>query len=422
METWTEFPVVNDLLNAVPAPKYDFRPVQDGSLTEDGLLRAKYHANSASVKQIPPITWLIRGNTDNFLKFARGTVTDQYHQGHYSQPQYIDAPWPKYLSGFNPPDRDTTLIHAGEEGVVMSSYIHTVYPVTRLGRYSKMRIGNQSYRMGNILTLPEDTVSFKAKLRYVHKSSNGNIKHPGEFRIMSLRSDLKLAAWVPLDVSRSMDAGNRRLQVLLPIEYKRHNTFIKDDLDSSTLSHTDPRVPAAVRDYVAYGHLFAGFASPPPPPSPANVWTQPPAVARVPVLVGLGQGEQFEDDEANDPVDQDVLDGLQYHRGHDQVMRDQEVVKPDANIPPPKAVITSNVRQMSAYSASDVTRWAALMNGDVQIMAEFAMMVQQSTAPEQWDAGVGDYAVLGDVWDSGHWMAGLFGQVVWCWLWYVTRL
>ncbi|KAJ3956492.1 hypothetical protein N0V92_006968 [Colletotrichum tropicale] len=408
------FPVVNHLIDEVPAPKYGSRILNDDPLTEDGLSRAKYHENSASVKQMAPITYLIRGNVRNLLEFGKCIALDQLSQGHYHQQQIIDAQ-PKSLSAFHPPDKDMTLVHAGETGVVMSSYLHTVYPVTRLAQYTKR---NQNVTMNNILTLPEDTVSFNARLRFEHKSTSGAIKNPGEFRKMTLRCDLKIGVCALVDASLPAERGNRRLQVLLPMEYKRHNTFSRADLNASTLSNADPRVPTVVRNYVEYGGGLGGFAPPPALPS-QNV--QNPSVTRVPVLVGLGQGEENEDEEENDPVLPHVLAHLRYYGGHDQVMRDQEVdhrVKPDAAVPPPKAAISSNVRQMSAYSASDLTRWAGLMNGDVQMFSEFAMMVRRSTDAEQWDEGVGDYAVLFDPWESGQWMAGLYAQIVWNWLFF----
>ncbi|KAK2764693.1 hypothetical protein CKAH01_04858 [Colletotrichum kahawae] len=129
--------------------------------------------------------------------------------------------------------------------------------------------------MNNILTLPEDTVSFNAKLRFIHKSKDGTVKYPGEIRKMALRSDLKISAWVPIDPSRPMNEGNRRLQVLLPVEYKRHNAFSKADMDSFTLSPYDERIPAVVKNHVGYDSILGSSPRQPPPPQ-QNV--QPPSI------------------------------------------------------------------------------------------------------------------------------------------------
>lgn len=358
------------------------------------------------MKNVAPVHFLVRGDLGDLVRFGKSMATEQLSIGNFHSTDHMGNR-SQALVDFQPAEKDNALIHGVETAAVMSGYLHVVYNTTRITECTVFRHphNGQLRCMSDIMNLPEDTIGFEAKAREDRTMNDGTIRKAGERDTFSLRCDDKLSINLPRDRNHPMSANNMRLQTILPLEYKRENTFRLEDVEAS-MANIDI-VPPITRRWTRIGcHENQQPYHPPP---------------------RQGAGEEI-------PIDMDedaeMLDGQNDEEDNEIARRALE--GQNDNIPWDRGInqrgpsgasgkngnsaVGAGVRQMTAYSASERVPYATLMTGDMQLFAEFPEMDLQKTVGEQWDLGVGNCAILYVVPRSGDWIAGLYGMLVWTWL------
>ncbi|KAJ5018900.1 hypothetical protein K4K57_002956 [Colletotrichum sp. SAR 10_99] len=180
-----------------------------------------------------------------------------------------------------------------------------------------------------------------------------------------------------------MSANNMRLQTILPLEYKRENTFRLEDVEAS-MANIDI-VPPITRRWTRIGCHENQQPYHPPPRQGAG--------EEIPI--DMDEDAEMLDgqnDEEDNEIARQALEGqndnIPWNRGTNQRG------PPGASGKNGNSAVGAGVRQMTADSASERVPWATLMTGDMQLFAEFPEMDLQKTVGEQWDLGVGNCAIL----------------------------